>query len=137
MSQYIENEIGKLIQKYNTNNPKNILKDLGITILSANLGGVTAHKITSNRITIITKDYNLDEYQERFVLAHELGHVILHRGQSTTFYRSYEFGNAVIPKIEREANEFATKLLLYDQNYDNKYEALKENGIPYEMERFI
>jgi Zn-dependent peptidase ImmA (M78 family) len=42
--------------------------------------------------------------------------------------------------VEREANEFAVNLLLYDKNlqdYETKFDCLRDNGIPYEMERFL
>lgn len=131
----IKDEVDKIVAKHGTNDPKVILDNKGIKVIFQSLGGKFAHKTTFKRTTIITLDNNLSEYEERYILAHELGHVVLHKGQSTTFYRSYGYGN--IPKIEREANEFATLLLLYGKKYDNKLTILKENGIPYEMERFL
>lgn len=131
----IKKEVKKIIKKHGTNDPKTILENKGIKIVFQHLGGSFAHKTTFKRSTIITIDNNLNDYEERYILAHELGHVVLHKGQSTTFYRSYGFGN--IPKIEREANEFATLLILDGKRYNNKLLAMQENGIPIDMERFL
>lgn len=135
MCYLIRKRVNQIVSKYKTNEPRIILREKQIKILRSPLGGKFAYKTTYKRSSVITLDENLDEYEERYILAHELGHIVLHKGQSTTFYRANNFGN--IPKIEREANEFATLLLLHGQMYDNKYDALRENGIPYEMERFI
>jgi Zn-dependent peptidase ImmA (M78 family) len=45
-----------------------------------------------------------------------------------------------IDKIEVEANEFAVHLLLSNENlqdYETMFDIIRENGLPYEMERFL
>jgi Zn-dependent peptidase ImmA (M78 family) len=131
----IYSEVEKIVKRYDSNDPKEVLKEMGVKIIYSPLGGKFAHKTTYKRVPVITIDDSLNDYDERYILAHELAHVVLHKGQSTTFYRSYGFGN--VPKIEREANEFATLLLTYGKKYMNRYSILQEEGIPLDMERFL
>lgn len=56
---------------------------------------------------------NLEESEIRFVMAHELGHAILHPRQNCYFIRSKTLLSAA--KIEVEANLFAAELLISDQ----------------------
>lgn len=69
-----------------------------------------------------------DQFHMEFLLAHELGHYVLHFDNNISFnyyYRIYK------TKIEREANDFACRILLSDisDNYENEFIA-KEKGIP-------
>jgi Zn-dependent peptidase ImmA (M78 family) len=74
----------------------------------------------------------------RFVCCHELGHAVLHPHANTPFMREKTFLS--VDKIEVEANYFAVHLLLSHKNlqdYETKYDILRDNGIPVEMERFL
>ncbi len=55
---------------------------------------------------------NLSESELRFVIAHELGHAILHPRQNCYFIRNRTFLSA--DRIEVEANTFAVELLVPD-----------------------
>ena len=71
---------------------------------------------------------NLDERYENFLIAHELGHYILHYDKNINFNflkRIYK------TRLEKEANEFAIRLLTYGINlndYDNLEFLAKEKG---------
>lgn len=73
---------------------------------------------------------NTDEYHLEFLLAHELGHYVLHYDTNISFnyyYRVYK------TKIEREANDFACRLLLSDVDTTDTYNLEfigREKGIP-------
>lgn len=54
----------------------------------------------------------LSDQDMRLVMAHELGHAILHRKENCYFIRNKTFLSTV--KIEREANTFAAELLIPD-----------------------
>lgn len=80
----------------------------------------------------------LSKEMQRFVCAHELGHAILHPRSNTPFLRKNTLFS--IDKIEVEANSFAVQLLLSNENFEHcetKFDILRENGIPFEMERFL
>ena len=55
---------------------------------------------------------NLPEYEQRLVMAHELGHAILHRKENCYFIRNRTL--LLNSKKEIEANRFAMELLLPD-----------------------
>ena len=55
---------------------------------------------------------NLTENDERFVLAHELGHAIMHENLNTPFLTENTLFSK--NKFEREANTFAIELLVPD-----------------------
>ncbi|WP_278246357.1 ImmA/IrrE family metallo-endopeptidase [Metaclostridioides mangenotii] len=57
-------------------------------------------------------DYDLDEHEERCVIAHELGHVMLHRSSYICYLKNYTYSDT--NKLENEANEFASELLITD-----------------------
>lgn len=135
---WIDKEIKNIVERYKSTDPEEILKGKDIDIIPFELGSCWAYKITDRRCTVILINQNLQQGYRRFILAHELGHVVLHKTENTTFYLKNNIGN--VPKIEREANEFATKLLLLDyktKEDDTTYSVLRENGIPYENERFL
>lgn len=72
----------------------------------------------------------LDEHYQNFLLAHELGHFLLHYDEniSFAFYRDHYKS-----KIEREANEFACRLLTQDIDFyheENPQYLIMEKGIP-------
>lgn len=96
-------------------------------------------KVTSDGETTIGILYSLPEYTRKFILAHELGHVVKHSNNSTTFYRAFMSGYD-IPKIEAEANKFAFYLLLNNLDINesfNKYDFVKSYGLPEELARFV
>ncbi len=124
-------DIFKLYEHYGS--IKAILDYLGIDIEYLELKG----KMVESRIVInfygdttIFITPNLDEQYENFILAHELGHYILHYDNDTSF--SF-LRNVYKTKIEKEANEFACDILLSDINIkqvENIDFIRKEKGIP-------
>lgn len=134
----INEKITDLVKEHQTNSPFQIAKEKGIIILYQELGNTFGYFRSYKRIPIIHINNAIDEITQRFVCAHELGHVMLHPDVNTSFLKNNTFFS--IDKIEVEANYFATHLLLYNQEFENcetKIDILRENGIPYEMERFI
>jgi Zn-dependent peptidase ImmA (M78 family) len=55
---------------------------------------------------------NLEESERRMVMAHELGHAILHRKENCYFIRNKTL--LLTSKLEAEANIFAAELLIPD-----------------------
>ena len=77
-------------------------------------GGFT---VTNNRCSTIVINSNWDKNYLNFVILHEYAHIRLHDGASTPFYR-HTGTDINIPKMEREANELAMKLLIGMQDRD-------------------
>ena len=76
-----------------------------------------------------------------FVILHEYAHIRLHDGASNPFYR-HTGTDINIPKMEREANELAMKLLIGMQDRDEimlltKYQITDYLGISEKLSEFI
>lgn len=136
---WIQKEVQKLTKRYKTNCPFEISDFKNIHVVFWDLHeDIWGFYIYERRNHFIFINNNLESYLKRFVCAHELGHAILHTKINTPFLKANTF--YPIDKIEREANEFAVNLLLYDKDseeYETKFDCLRENGIPLEMERFL
>ena len=137
----LKDDVNSLIELYGTCDPEQILKCMGVAICNTDLlpPSTLAMKVTSNKETTIGILDSLSEHTRKFVLAHELGHVIEHSSCSTTFYRSFTSGYDV-PKIEAGANRFAFYLLLsgFEINESfNKYDFVRSYGLPEELARFV
>lgn len=101
----------QLMYKYGTHDPYRLSKDLGYLLLYSNLGEDTyAERDTFKRITVITLNNQINACWQRFVLSHEIGHAVLHKGFSTVFYRNSP-SSGMINWAEVEANRFAMQLM--------------------------
>ncbi len=134
----VQKDILKLVKKYKTNDPFKLAELLGIYIFFGDLGDTLGFVHRSHRIVMININYNLTEELKRFVCAHELAHALLHKHLSVPSMRRNTFFS--VDKNEMEANRFATYLLLYGKNfedYETKFDILRDCGIPIEMERYL
>lgn len=101
-----------LIQKYNTSNIYELCDYLNITIKKDKLGSIKGYFLNIYNDIFITLNENLEEWEEPIVLAHELGHILLHTEANICFLRKYTF--YIKDKYENEANEFAAHILITD-----------------------
>lgn len=108
--------IEKLYEKYNTLNPLELAKYLDIIVLFEDLGNINGYYNTLFRHKFIHINYNLDDHKQKFTIAHELGHAILHPKANTPFLRENTLFS--IDKLEKEANLFAVNLLISDADLD-------------------
>ncbi len=106
----IKLRVKNLIEKYNTRNPYKLCEKLKIDIKFRDLGKIRGYfkKVLRNKYIVINE--KLDEYSQKVVLCHELGHAVLHSSKEVllmkeSFYR-------YTADLENEANEFAAQLLL-------------------------
>ncbi|EAH0733595.1 ImmA/IrrE family metallo-endopeptidase [Listeria monocytogenes] len=131
--------MNKIIIKYKTSNPLELCALLNITVVPWNLSEDTNgfyKYVRRNRF--IFYNSNLPEHQIKYVVAHELGHAVLHTRVNATFTKSIHWAN--LSKIELEAHQFAVNLLLSDidiENFNTKKEICLYAGIPLEMEKYI
>lgn len=130
----IEYKVKDLIKKYNTSNIKELVDHLDISIEYQDFKAKT---LDSRLIIVDSKGYifvrsDLDCAYENFLIAHELGHYVLHFDKDISFNflrRVYK------TRLEREANEFAIRLLMYEElhnikDIENIEFIVKEKGIP-------
>lgn len=134
----MEKLLHKLIRRFKTNDPFIIAVGLGIHIRFNELDEGTRgfyYKKLRNRFIVI--DSKLDEPWQRFVCAHELAHDRLHPGFSRFWLDEQSFFN--VGKYERQANKFATQLLLANSKIElgeTLADFCLRNGLPPELNEF-
>lgn len=142
MSLFIDNEFNKVKHRYDLHSPKQLVSDAGIQLLDLELDDATGgFTVTNNRCSTIVINSNWNENYLDFVILHEYAHIRLHDGSSTPFYR-HTGTDINIPKMEREANELAMKLLIEMQDKDElmnltKYQITNYLGISENLSIFI
>ncbi len=102
----------KLMRRCNSNNPFTIVRTLDIILIYCHLVDLNGFYQYHKRNHIIYLSEDLDEVIARFVLAHELGHMQLHRNLNTVFMDTRTYNPH--SRFERQANIFAVELLLPD-----------------------
>lgn len=110
ISQDILKTVNKLLSKYKTNNPYELADYLNIQLLHCDLGGYYGCYRYLKKHRCIFINSGLSEKIALFVLAHELGHAILHQAENCYFMRNKTLLS--LSKIEKEANLFAAYLLM-------------------------
>lgn len=108
----IREKVQRTVKKYRTRNPYELAERMGIIIHRCDLGKIRGYYYYAYRIKQIFLNCNLSKEQEAFVLAHEIGHSVLHPKANTPFLRESTFLS--VDKMELEANKFAMELLLPD-----------------------
>lgn len=101
------NKAEELTCKYNTRNPEIIAKEMGIDIIHlpyTELDGIAA-SVGEHKIMGVNS--SLEEPLQKFVIAHELGHFVLHP-QGNFFFVLRK--TMLYSKFEYQANLFAVAL---------------------------
>lgn len=111
---WIKQIIKGLIEMYGTRDVYELLNYLEVTLIRKELfkneKGRFFRDMFGNETIFISN--NLSEEEEKIVIAHELGHLILHTDLNTSFYTENHLINK--NKLEMEANRFAAELLIPD-----------------------
>lgn len=102
-----------LVRKYNTQNPFEIIDNLNAIVVFYPLQGVRGFYQYFQRNNIIYIDDKLNDKEKRFVCAHEMGHMFLHKKSNAIFMDSRTQLNTA--KYEIEADRFAIDLLISDK----------------------
>lgn len=111
---FIKNTAESLIKKYDTRDPFELCKAVGVYVVFADLGSLKGmyKYLKKNRFAVINE--NLDPETKRLVCAHELGHDQLHQEIAKHIclqeFALYDMKN----RPEYEANLFAAEILLPD-----------------------
>ena len=112
----IKRRVSQLVRKYQTRDPFEMIKGMNVILVHYPLEGVRGFYQYFQRNNIIYLDERLSETEQRFVLAHELGHMFLHKKANAIFMDTRTQFNT--DKFELEANLFAMVLLLPDSFLD-------------------
>lgn len=111
---WIKQIVNGLIEMYSTRDVYELLNNLEVTLIRKELfkneKGRFFRDMFGNETIFISN--NLSEEEEKIVIAHELGHLILHTDLNTSFYTENHLINK--NKLEMEANKFAAELLISD-----------------------
>lgn len=102
-----------IVKKYQTNNPNELAGKLGIKVKYANmLDGPNGIFIKAAKKQVILINKMLDYDHQNVVLAHELGHIFLHRGGFHLF-DIHMLHKKEETKKDFEANKFAFLLIAH------------------------
>ncbi|WMI81895.1 ImmA/IrrE family metallo-endopeptidase [Anaerotignum sp. MB30-C6] len=103
-------------RKFGTSNPFEIAEFLNIEVILDSFDKCSGCYlfIKNHRCIFINK--NLEHKDKMLVMAHELGHALLHRKQNCYFIRNKT--HLLSSRIEREANRFAVCLLIEDSELE-------------------
>lgn len=107
----IKQVVSYYCKKFNTRNPFEIADCLGILYQIEDIGCSGCYMFLKNHRYIFLNE-NMPEHERRMVMAHELGHAILHRKENCYFIRNKTL--LLNSKTEIEANTFAAELLIPD-----------------------
>lgn len=114
MTEYIRKQVRKLVLSCKTRDPASIAEKLGINLWYRDLGGLKGFYLYERKSRYIIVNERLDSITAQVVIAHELGHHMLHKELSAGGIRENTMfldGN----KTERQANLFAAELLIADE----------------------
>lgn len=108
----IKARVNRLVRIYKTRDPFEMIKGMNIILVFYPLNGVRGFYQYFQRNNIIYIDETLSDNDKLFVLAHELGHMLLHRKSNAIFMDTRTQFKA--SKYETEADKFAIELLIPD-----------------------
>lgn len=141
----IQTAVEDIVKKYNTTDPFELCEYMGINVLKQELpDSVNGFfvKIMQNYVIIINDGCSYEK--SKFVLAHELGHIILHGDTNSIDLRSNT--NLCVEKLENQADYFAGYLLIkqHELDFNNccDMQMTSENiatltGIPERVVRYV
>lgn len=108
----IKKLVAYYVKKFGTRDPFKIAKCLNIELQIGPIGKKCGCYLFMKNHRCIFLNENLNEAEKLVVMAHELGHAILHRKQNCYFIRNKTL--LLNSKIEMEANQFSALLLIDD-----------------------
>lgn len=106
--------VDKTVKKYGTRDPFKIANELDVILLTVPLKDVNGFYQYYKRNYIIYLNDKLDDNRRRIILAHELGHLFLHKKTNAIFMSYYTAFNK--SKMEKQADIFASELLISDDD---------------------
>lgn len=135
---YIKEIVDGLIELYGTRDVYDLLDALDVILIRkkfiSNIKGKFLRNHYGDEFIFVSND--LTDKEERIIIAHELGHLILHTNLITSHYT--ENNLLVKNKFEIEASKFASELLIHDDIKIEEGTTIKELSCYLEVpEEFI
>lgn len=112
MTRKIKRIVAYYQKKYRTKDPFEIAKALGIEVQIGNIGSRCGCYMYWKRSKCIWLNENLEPREMEFVMAHELGHAIMHPRENCYFIKHKTL--LLNSRNEIEANKFAVEFLISD-----------------------
>lgn len=107
----------KIKNEYYCNDFKMLCKSLGILLLSESMGcseeSVKGIAFSTNNVNAIIINSDLPNVVQRVIIAHEIGHILLHIPNGKASFCDNQLLNS-FSLYEKEANIFAANLLIDD-----------------------
>jgi Zn-dependent peptidase ImmA (M78 family) len=125
---YISNEVKRIKKKYGEDDPYKICDAMGIIVLyvamGTSKGACKGFFVVQKRKMTIIINSDLPEHIQKIILAHELGHAVLHRKRAevSAFHDFILYDETSL--FEYEANIFAAEFLMND---DDVFDILNED----------
>lgn len=114
---YIYNETEKLVKKFRTRDPFEILEGMHIVVgETSRYQKLKGYCFMSCQTIYVMISSFLSEEEKKIVAAHELGHIILHRAQLKMAPMKDDTLYNMMDNTEYQANLFAADLLLDDSD---------------------
>ena len=113
MGDKIRRIVAYYIKLYNTRDPFKLADYLNIEVQEGNLGDLSGCYMYLKKHRCIFLNHNLDYAESKMVMAHELGHAIMHTRTNCCFMASKTL--LLTSKVEIQANKFAAELLISDE----------------------
>lgn len=120
--------INELIVEYNLNTQEpidieNLIRKMNIRLVVSELpkGMLGASKVEGLKKLIVVSSNLYNEEQKRFTLAHELGHILIHRGINCFYENDLKIIHTTKEK-ENEADRFAVELLMPRKSIEDEIE---------------
>lgn len=121
----ISQAVDKVIKKYEERDPFRLARAMNIKVLLESMGdfpeACKGFFMVQSRKKIVVINSDLPEVLQRIILAHEIGHAVLHAEhlQAVKAYHDFSLYDAT-DKTEYEANLFAADILLRDEEVIEK-----------------
>lgn len=97
----------RIAEQYGTTDPQKILTAMRIKIFLVPMYGIRGMYKQLKRNTFVFVDSGLNDCERRFVLGHELGHHLFHRGQNRVFMDRCTLQVTSRPEVEADTFSYA------------------------------
>ena len=118
MTEMIFKQAQQCRERYKTSDPYELLDAMGVVLLLSNAyprNGLRGYCTVMNQTKYVVINQKQPEEEQRVVVAHEGGHLILHKAQlKVGAMRDFDVYN-VTSRLELQANSFAADFLIDDE----------------------